>query len=106
MSKKSDKVGKDLSATANAEVLTMCGQRSSIAWGIFSGILFGTVVGAAVGIFLRPKDELTELSQEWLEELKDVTDQVSGTVRHKVKDLVSKRHDQNEHYEEYPEPFV
>ncbi len=79
---------------------------ASIAWAITVGVLFGAVIGAIVGLSLRPKKDLTELSHEWLEEFRDVTDRVSGRVRKQVRELVSKRSEPSEGYEEYPESYV
>jgi Na+/glutamate symporter len=79
---------------------------ASIAWAITTGVIFGAVIGGLVGISLRPKQDLTELSHEWLEEFKDVTDRVSGRVRQQLRELVSKRVERSEGYEEYPESYV
>jgi gas vesicle protein len=79
---------------------------ASIAWAITIGVLFGAIIGAVVGISLRPKKDLTELSHEWLEEFKEVTDRVSGRVRSQVRELVSKKLEPSEGYEEYPESYV
>ena len=85
--------------------LTANGKSSSasIAWAITIGVLFGAIIGALVGISLRPKDELTELSHEWLEEFRDVTDRVSGRVRQQVRELVSRKLEHPDAYDEYPE---
>ena len=79
---------------------------ASIAWAITIGVLFGAIIGAVVGVSLRPKKELTELSHEWLEEFRDITDRVSVRVRRQVRDLVSKSAEPSEGYEEYPESYV
>ena len=79
---------------------------ASVAWAITTGVLFGAVIGALVGISLRPKKDLTELSHEWLEEFRDVTERVSGQLRTQVREMVSKRSEHSEGYEEYPESYV
>jgi hypothetical protein len=93
-------------AISDEQRLANIGRGKAIFWSIFSGILFGALIGTAVGIFMRPKEELTELSQEWLEDLKDVTEHVSDTVRAKVDDLVSRRREPTGRYEEYPGSYV
>jgi gas vesicle protein len=79
---------------------------ASVAWAITVGVLFGAVIGALVGLSLRPKKDLTDLSQEWLEEFKEVTDRVSGRVRSQVQELVSKKQERSNGYDEYPDSYV
>jgi hypothetical protein len=79
---------------------------ASIAWAITIGVLFGAVIGALVGVSLRPKKELAELSHEWLEEFRDVTERVSGKVRHQVRELVSKKLEPISDYDDYSESVV
>jgi hypothetical protein len=79
--------------------------RSSIGWAIVVGVAFGAFIGAVVGFSLRPKEELTEMSHEWLDEFREITDRVSGRVRKQVREIVSKNMEPAKGYEEYPESY-
>jgi hypothetical protein len=73
---------------------------------IVAGMCLGAGIGVAVGVFLRPREDLAQLSKEWLEELQDMTQSVADRVRSQMRDGSARNGGSVEAYEELPESYT